>query len=74
MLRKVLVIIAVTAISISCMSGCKKRSGQAEPEEEVPKTIAEYEAEAEECITKKNLARELERIEKEIEQEIGQEQ
>lgn len=72
MFRKVLVIVAVTAISVFCLSGCKKRSSEAESDEEVLKTMAEYEAEAKEQINKENMAEELERIEKALEQELSQ--
>jgi len=71
MIRKVLILVAVTAIGFFCLSGCKKRSSEAD--EEVPKTIAEYEAEAKKQINKENMAEELERIEKALEQEISQE-
>ena len=74
MIRKVLVIVAVTAISVFCLSGCKKRSSEAESDEEVLKTIAEYEVEAKEQINKENMADELDRIEKALEEEISQEQ
>ena len=74
MLRKVLVIAAVAAISVFCLSGCKKRSSETESGQEVLKTAAEYEAEASEEINKENMAEELENIEKALEQEISQEQ
>jgi hypothetical protein len=74
MFRKVLVIVAITAISVFCLSGCKKRSSEAESEEEVLKTMAEYEADAKEQISKENMAEELERIEKALEQEVSQEE
>ena len=74
MFRKILVIVIVTAISFFNLSGCKKRSSEPEPGEEVLKTTAEYQAEAREQINKENMAEELEGIEKEIEQEIGQEE
>lgn len=72
MFRKVLVIVAATAISIFCLSGCKKRSSEAEPNQDVPKTMAEYEAEARKQINKENMAEELERIEKALEQEVSE--
>jgi len=81
MLHKVLVIVAVTAISVFCLSGCKKRSsephpserrGEAESSQEVLKTMAEYEAEARKQINKENMAEELERIEKTLEQEVSE--
>ena len=74
MLRKILIIIAVITISVFCLSGCKKRSSEAEPEREEVKTTAEYEAEAKREINKDNMAEELDKIEKALEQEIRQEQ
>lgn len=74
MFRKILVIVIVTAISISCLSGCKKRSSEPEPAQEVLKTTAEYQAEAREQINKENMAEELEGIEKELEFDISQEE
>jgi uncharacterized membrane protein (DUF106 family) len=74
MMRKVLVIITAAAvISVFCLSGCKKRPSKPEPGEEVVKTMAEYEAEAKKQITKKNMAKELEKLEKEIEEDISAE-
>ena len=73
MFRKLLVIAAVVAISFFCLSGCKKSPGGAEPEQEV-KTMAEYEAEAREQINKENMDKELKSIEKQLEQELSQEQ
>lgn len=72
MLREVLVIVAAAAISVSCLSGCKKRSGESESGGEAVKTMAEYESEAREQITKENMAEELESIEKTLEQEISE--
>ncbi|MHC4337526.1 MAG: hypothetical protein ACYSTG_06200 [Planctomycetota bacterium] len=75
MMRKVLVIITAAAvISVFCLSGCKKRPSKPEPGEEPIKTLEEYKAEAEKEITGKNLEEELERLEKEIEAEIREEQ
>ena len=67
MFRKILVIVVMTVISIFCLNGCKKRADEV-------KTAAEYEAEAKEQINKDNMAKELESIEKALEQDIGQEQ
>ena len=67
MLRKVLVIVAVTVISVSFLSGCKKRSSGS-------KTTAEYEAEAKQQVNKENMAEELDNIEKALGKEISQEQ
>jgi len=69
MFRKLLVIAVAVAISVFCLSGCKK-SGS-EPEQ---KTMADYEAEAREQINKDNMDKELEQLEKQLEQELSQEQ
>jgi hypothetical protein len=74
MLHKVLIIVAATAISVFCLSGCKKRSSEAESSQEVLKIMAEYEAEAKKQINKENMGEELERIEKTLEQELSEEQ
>lgn len=73
MFRKLLVIAAVVAISVFCLSGCKKGPSGAVSEQKVLETMAEYEAEAREQINKDNMAGELERIEKALEQELSQE-
>jgi len=73
MLRKILIIIVSATISFFCFSGCDETSSDAEPNEEVVKTMAEYEAEAEVQINEENMAEELEKIEKALEQEISQE-
>ena len=71
MLRKVLAIVAVIVI---CAFGCKRRSSEPEAGQEKLKTMAEYDAEAKEQINKENMAEELEKLEKAMEQEIKQEQ
>jgi len=73
MLRKVLVITAAVAISAFCLSGCKKRPSEPESDEVTVKTMAEYEAEAKKKINKKNMVKELEKLEKEIEDDMRQE-
>ena len=56
MLRKVLVIILLAALSLFYISGCDKTSSDTESDEEVVvKTAAEYEAEAEKQITEERL-------------------
>jgi len=74
MLRKVLVIVALAAIIVFSVSGCKKErpveSKPPESEQAAPKTMAEYEADAKKEINKKNMAAELEKLEKEIEEDI----
>ena len=74
MLRKILVIVVVMAVSVFYLGGCKKRSSESESGREVTGTLAEYKAEAEEQIDKENMGEELEKIEKALEQEISQEQ
>ena len=74
MLRKLLVVITITAISVFCLCGCKKRPSQTQSGEEAIKTTAEYETEANREIDKENMAAELENIEKELEEELKQEQ
>jgi hypothetical protein len=69
MLRNTL-IIAVAAISVLWLSGCRKRPSEPESGEVEIKTEAEYEAEAKKKINKKNLTKELEKLEKEIEEDI----
>lgn len=69
MFRKLLVIAIVVAISLSCLSGCKKSGPESEQ-----KTMADYEAEAREQINKDNMDKELEQLEKQLEQELSQEQ
>jgi ABC-type phosphate/phosphonate transport system substrate-binding protein len=70
MLRKVLVIIVLASISFFCISGC---GGDDESDEVVVKTDAEYEAEAEAQINEENMAEELAKIEKALEQELSEE-
>ena len=64
MLRKLLAILLVLAVSGWAFTGCKDK------EEEKPKTIAQYRQEAEETITEENAEEELEKEIKAIEAEI----
>ena len=74
MLRKILVVVVMTAISIFYLNGCKKRTDEAQSDTEKVKTAAEYKAEAKEQINKENMDEELEDIEEAVEQDISQEQ
>jgi len=74
MFRKILVMIVIIVTSIFYLNGCKKRADEVQPDTEEVKTAAEYEAEAKEQINKENMAEELERIEKALDQDISQEQ
>lgn len=73
MLRRLLVLIALATITVLCLSGCKKTSSETEAQQDVVKTEAEYKAEAEKEINEDNMAAELEKIERAMEQEAGQE-
>ena len=68
MLRKVLVLIASVVICVSGLTGCGKSSDEPEV-----KTEAEYKAEAEKEITAENMDDELDKIEKEMEQDLKEE-
>jgi uncharacterized protein HemX len=74
MLRKVLSTALVAAIVGLCLGGCSKKSTQAEPNEQAVKTVEEYRAEAKRDINEDNMAEELEKMEKEVEQELSEEQ
>jgi hypothetical protein len=69
MLLRILVIVAIIAISVV---GCKKQSSEPQPGETELKTTAEYEAEAKKEVTKDNMAQELDKIEKDLQQETSQ--
>jgi hypothetical protein len=72
MLRRMLFITAVL-ISLCCLIGCEEESNQTDTEqEEVVKTAAEYQAEADEEITLENMENELKKIEDELKQELSE--
>ena len=73
MLRRILVV-TIVVMSVFCLNGCKKRADEVQADTEEAKTAAEYEVEAKEQINKENMAEELERIDKELEQDISQEE
>ena len=68
-------LVIVIAMVVCCfwMSGCKKSSSEPETPQEQVKTTAEYEAEAKKEISKENMAEELDKLQKKIEQDITQE-
>jgi hypothetical protein len=72
MLRRTLVIIAAAVISVFWLSGCKKRPSEPGATKEKVKTIADYTAEAAKEIDKKNMADELDKLGKEIDQDISE--
>ncbi|MFC1739817.1 hypothetical protein ACFL1G_12335 [Planctomycetota bacterium] len=72
MFKNILIIMAILFICFGTLTGCKKKS---EPSaEDVVKTAEEYKAQAEEEITAENMEAELEKLEKEINTELQQEQ
>lgn len=73
MLRKILIIVVQAILCFSLLSGCKGSSSESQVEQEAVKTEAEYKAEADKEINKDNMAGELDKIEKSIEQESAQE-
>lgn len=73
MLQKLLVILAIAAVSLTCLTSCKKRSEDSKSDTEAVKTTAEYQAEAKEQINEENMAEELGKIETAIEKESQQE-
>ncbi len=68
MIRKLLIIAVAAVIGVFYLGGCKK----SEPQQ--AKTMADYETDAKEQITEKNMDEELEQIEKSVEEDVGQEQ
>ncbi len=71
MLHKTLVILLII-LAIIVLSGCKK-SPSPTAQQETQKTAAEYKAEAKKEITKDNKAGELDKIEKEMQEEAARE-
>ena len=74
MFRKIFLIAAVAAIGFFCINGCKKSSPGDQPAEQAGQTAVDYKVQAEKEITEKNMAVELDRIEKSLEQDIQTEE
>jgi len=70
MLRNVLIIMAVTVISVFCIAGCKKEPEQGRSSQE-SEAMAEYKVQAQAEITEENMDEELEKIEEAIERETA---
>ena len=68
MLRKLLAILLVFAMVGLLVGGCKDKD-----EEEKVGTMEEYRQQAEKTITEENAEKELERLQKEIDADIGAE-
>jgi hypothetical protein len=66
MSQKLAILIAVLGIIVCCVGGCKKHPTK-------PESMEQYRAEAKEEVTKKNMAKELGKIEKEIERDLSEE-
>ncbi len=73
MLRIVTIMVTTITLCGFFLSGCSKK-GEPESGEEQLKSVSEYQAEAQKEITSENMDAELEKIEKDVEQEISQEQ
>ncbi|TFG50162.1 MAG: hypothetical protein E4H40_01780 [Candidatus Brocadiia bacterium] len=67
MFRRILMILVLSGLLFA--GGCKKKSSEAPAEDVVVKTSAEYEAQAQKEITEENMDSELQKIEKEMQQE-----
>jgi len=65
MLRRILAVVVSAVLCLACLTGCKKDSS----ETETTKTEAEYKAEADKEISTENMNEELDKIEKEVEQD-----
>ena len=75
MLKKILIIMTILFICFGTLTSCKKKSEPPEPAaEDVVKTAEEYKAQAEKEITAENMEAELEKLEKELNAELQQEQ
>ena len=73
MVQRISVLFTLTVVWLCLLGGCEKDSGEAEPEREEVKTMAEYRAEAEKEINEENMEDELKKLEEAIEQDISQE-
>lgn len=72
MIQKTLVMVTIAALLTFSFVGCKKSAPEGSSEEPAVKTMAEYEAEAKSQINEENMESELEKLEKEIEQDTGE--
>ena len=66
MLRNLLTLVVLCAVCFFGLASCKKT-------DDSPKTLEDYQKQAAEEITDENMDAELEKMEKEIEEEISQE-
>ena len=68
MLRKLIVAAAIVTLTIIGF-GCRKKTSQSSPQKAEVKTQAEYNEMAKKEITKDNMKAELDKIDKEVQQE-----
>ncbi len=73
MLHKTIILVGVVIIGVFGLSGCKKKAAPPEPAQQAVKTETDYQAEAKKQITKDNMAAELDKVEKTMEQESSPE-
>ena len=66
MTKKILIVVSIVVIAVSFTSGCKKKSSQSQ--------TTEIKAEAEKQINQENMEDELNKLEKQIEQEASTEE
>jgi vancomycin resistance protein YoaR len=67
-LRKLIAVVVIMALTVAGLS-CRKKPAQTAPQETEVKTQAEYDAQAKKEIDSNNMQAELERIEKQLQQE-----
>jgi serine protease inhibitor len=68
MLRKLIAVVVIVTLTIVC-SGCRKKAGQSSKSKTEVKSQAEYDAQAKKDIDANNMQAELDKLEKEIQQE-----
>jgi len=75
MVRKIQFFFVVALMCVFWLGGCKKKvATDTGSEQTTPKTMMELEDESKEEITKENMLEELEKIEKQVEKEISEEE
>jgi predicted small lipoprotein YifL len=73
MSRMIIAACIAVMLSVLCATGCAKKSPPPAPAEKT-KTAAEYKAEADKEINEQNASAELDKLQKNIDQEAAQEQ
>jgi hypothetical protein len=70
MLRKLIAVVAIVALSLTILS-CRKKPAQSSPQKTEVRSQAEYNETAKKEIDANNMQAELDKIEKEMQQEKG---